>query len=416
MTNQTKLVPKRRFKEFQNTYVWEQRKLNVISDVRDGTHDSPQYVLDGHPFITSKNVKDGYINYDDVQYISDDDFMEINKRSKVDKNDILMGMIGTIGNIALVREKPDFAIKNVALIKDTGSIYYLYLYHYLQSNNVLNQLSESMDGGTQKFIALNKIRELMIAVPSKDEQYEIGNYLEALDHLITLHQRKLEKTKALKLAYLSEMFPTEGKCEPKKRFTGFTQAWETCKLGEVVENLYNGQTPSRFNDSFWNGNINWLSSGELNRETVYKTSEKITPLGQKDANLRIVPKGTFVMAITGLEAAGTRGNCGILGVDTTINQSCMAIYPKKEKLDTQFLFQWYKMVGDDYGTRFTQGTKQQSYNAEIIKNLEITLPTIEEQKAIGGFFSSLDNLITLHHHKLKKLQNVKKAYLNEMFV
>ena len=182
------VVPEIRFKGF--TDAWEQRKLDNITDVRDGTHDSPQYVETGHPFITSKNVKDGFINYEDIQHISDKDYEEINKRSKVDKNDILMGMIGTIGNIALVREKPNFAIKNVALIKDIGDVFYHYLYHCLQSNSVAHQLDENLDGGTQKFIALNKIRELIIPVPSEHEQRKIGDYMELLDNLITLHQRK----------------------------------------------------------------------------------------------------------------------------------------------------------------------------------------------------------------------------------
>src|SRR5690625_6949779 len=114
--------------------------------------------------------------------------------------------------------------------------------------------------------------------------------------------------------------------------------------------MYNGQTPSRFNDDNWNGDINWLSSGELNRGVVMETTEKISRLGQKDANLKVIPKGTFVMAITGLEAAGTRGNCAILGIDTTLNQSCMALFPQKNVLDTRFLFQWYRKVGEDYGT------------------------------------------------------------------
>ena len=121
--------PEIRFAGFTDD--WEQRKLGEVSDVRDGTHDSPKYQSIGHPFVTSKNVKNGYITYDDIQYISDEDFAEINKRSKVDINDILMGMIGTIGNMALIRTEPDFAIKNVALIKDTKQINYLYLYHLL---------------------------------------------------------------------------------------------------------------------------------------------------------------------------------------------------------------------------------------------------------------------------------------------
>ena len=197
-------VPEIRFAGF--TEAWEQRKLDTITDVRDGTHDSPQYVETGHPFITSKNVKDGFINYEDIQYVSDKDYEEINKRSKVDKNDILMGMIGTIGNIALVRETPDFAIKNVALIKDIGDVHYRYLYHCLQSNSVAHQLDENLDGGTQKFIALNKIRELVIPVPSEHEQHKIGDYMESLDNLITLHQRELEKLKNIKKACLEKMF------------------------------------------------------------------------------------------------------------------------------------------------------------------------------------------------------------------
>lgn len=197
--------PEIRFRGF--TDGWEHCKLNSIADVRDGTHASPQYFSSGHPFITSKNVKDGYINYDDVQYISDEDYEEINKRSKVDVNDILMGMIGTIGNLALIREEPDFAIKNVALIKDTGDIFYLYLYHYLQSETVLNQLLENMDGETQKFVALKRIRELNIAFPIKSEQQAIGTYFHNLDSVITLHQRKCDKYKSIKAGLIRKLFP-----------------------------------------------------------------------------------------------------------------------------------------------------------------------------------------------------------------
>lgn len=197
--------PEIRFRGF--TDGWEHCKLNSIADVRDGTHASPQYFSSGHPFITSKNVKDGYINYDDVQYISDEDYEEINKRSKVDVNDILMGMIGTIGNLALIREEPDFAIKNVALIKDTGDIFYLYLYYYLQSETVLNQLLENMDGGTQKFVALKRIRELNIAFPIKSEQQAIGTYFHNLDSVITLHQRKCDKYKSIKAGLIRKLFP-----------------------------------------------------------------------------------------------------------------------------------------------------------------------------------------------------------------
>ena len=196
--------PEIRFEGFTDD--WEQRKLNEIADVRDGTHDSPKYVQEGHPFITSKNVSNGFINYDEVQYITDVDYEEINKRSKVDVHDILMGMIGTIGNLALIRQKPDFAIKNVALIKYTGDVDYQYLYQTLQVDCVTRQLFTGMDGGTQKFVSLKKIRELGIPFTEEQEQQKIGQYFENLDNLITLHQRKCEKLKELKKFMLQNMF------------------------------------------------------------------------------------------------------------------------------------------------------------------------------------------------------------------
>ena len=176
--------PEIRFEGFTDD--WEQRKLNEIADVRDGTHDSPKYVQEGHPFITSKNVSNGFINYDEVQYITDVDYEEINKRSKVDVHDILMGMIGTIGNLALIRQKPDFAIKNVALIKYTGDVDYQYLYQTLQVDCVTRQLFTGMDGGTQKFVSLKKIRELGIPFTEEQEQQKIGQYFEHLDTLISV--------------------------------------------------------------------------------------------------------------------------------------------------------------------------------------------------------------------------------------
>ena len=179
--------------------------------------------------------------------------------------------------------------------------------------------------------------------------------------------------------------------------------------------MYNGQTPSRNKSEYWNGTIKWLSSGELNRGTVYDSIETITEEGQKAANLKIVPKGTFVMAITGLEAAGTRGNCALLGFDTTLNQSCMALFPKQEMLTSEFLFQWYRKVGEEYGINYTQGTKQQSYNAELIKILPISLPSVVEQRKISSYLSHLDHLITLHQRKCEQTKKLKKYMLQKMF-
>lgn len=288
---------------------------------------------------------------------------------------------------------------------------------YIHSESVMRRiLVNSTKAGTMmNELVIPEFLNQTIMVPSENEQAVIGQYFSNLDHLITLHQRKLEKIKLMKKSMLGKMFSRDAESIPKIRFDGYTDDWEQRKLGDVLDDMYNGQTPSRNKSEYWNGNIKWLSSGELNRGTVYDSIEMITENGQKSANLRIVPKGTFIMSITGLEAAGTRGNCALLGFDTTLNQSCMALFPKKDLLTSDFLFQWYRKVGEEYGLNYTQGTKQQSYNAELIKILPISLPLVAEQKKIASYLRNLDNLITLHQRKLEKLKKVKKSLLEHMF-
>ena len=143
---------------------WENKPLSEICDVRDGTHDSPKYVGEGFPLVTSKNLtKYGTIDFTNVNFIKEDDYNMINVRSKVDIGDILFGMIGTIGKPVLVNSV-GFAIKNVALLKPLY-INNAYLFYYLQSDDVEKAFRYKQTGNTQKFIALSTIRQIKIVVP-----------------------------------------------------------------------------------------------------------------------------------------------------------------------------------------------------------------------------------------------------------
>ena len=195
--------PELRFPGF--TDAWEQRKLGEITDVRDGTHASPKFYNDGFPLVTSKNLKDGRIHFNGCSLISKDDYEDINKRSKVELGDILFGMIGTIGNPVIV-DSTGFAIKNVALIKLNPNINNKFVYHLLSSYVFDSYIARTNVGGTQKFIALNQIRNFEFLVPSLEEQGYIANILDILSNLITLHQRKLEHLQLQKKALLQQMF------------------------------------------------------------------------------------------------------------------------------------------------------------------------------------------------------------------
>ena len=398
MTN-SKYVPKRRFKEFESDGEWEQKNLSSIADIRDGTHSSPKYLEAGHPFITSKNVANGFISFEDIQYISNEDFNEINKRSKVDVHDILMGMIGTVGNLALIRQTPFFAIKNVALIKYTGDVDYEFLYQALQTSNVNRQLKDSIDGGTQKFISLKKIRNLNIPFSNISEQLKIGKFFQTIDLLIQLHQHKLDKLKDLKKAYLTEMFPAEGERVPKRRFPGFEGEWEMTTLGETVK-VTMGQSPDGTTYSDAPGDY-ILVQGNSDLENGWVKPRIWTTQITKSAE-----KGDIIMSVR-----APAGQVGRTGYNVVIGRVVAAIK------GNEFIYQLLvKLDIDAYWKQVSSGSTFDSLNSDNIKNAEIKVPSIEEQEKIGIFFHKLDNSISLEQQKLDKLNDLKRAYLNELFV
>ncbi|OFY20440.1 MAG: hypothetical protein A2W98_10830 [Bacteroidetes bacterium GWF2_33_38] len=185
---------------------WEEKKLGEVSDVRDGTHDSQKYIEKGYPFITSKNLlKNGNIDFENVSYISEKDYKKINERSKVNINDILFGMIGTIGNPVLVKND-GFAIKNVALIKEKKGLLNIYLIHFLKGGSITQQFFEQNTGGTQKFLSLSVVRSLLINLPCLSEQTKIANFLSALDEKISNAENKITKLEQWKKGLLQSMF------------------------------------------------------------------------------------------------------------------------------------------------------------------------------------------------------------------
>jgi type I restriction enzyme S subunit len=149
-----------------NPKEWPMSTFGEVFDVRDGTHDSPKYIDSGYPLVTSKNIKNGMLDLTDVNYISQDDYDSINKRSKVDIRDVLMPMIGTIGNPVIVNFEPNFAIKNVALIKTKNAKVPPEIVKMLLDGPLLNHAISSLGrGGTQKFLSLGDIRQLSCYLP-----------------------------------------------------------------------------------------------------------------------------------------------------------------------------------------------------------------------------------------------------------
>lgn len=209
-------------------------------------------------------------------------------------------------------------------------------------------------------------------------------------------------------------YATKTKRIPAIRFPEFGVDWTESKLGEFYKKLRTGMTPSRANPEYFKGDNLWISSGELGYNIIDDTREKITNQAIVDTGLRLYPKGTFFIAITGLEAPGTRGKCAINGVVATTNQSCMAFEEVPEILN-KFLFYWYSSFGVQLYFRFAQGSKQQSFNNRIVENFKVILPTLPEQTKIANFLTAVDAKIANLTEEKSLLENYKKGVMQKIF-
>lgn len=196
------------------------------------------------------------------------------------------------------------------------------------------------------------------------------------------------------------------------RFPEFTEVWKDSNIGKCFD-LYSGNTPSRMEKKHFIGDVNWITSGELKEHYIGDTKERISEKAAEDNNLRILPVGTFVMAIYGLEAEGVRGTCSITVKTSTISQACMAFTPKSN-VSNEFLYSWYKKHGNKIGIRYAQGTKQQNLSYDIIEKFPIRYPSIEEQEKLNTFISLLDKRIATQNKIIEKLESLIKGICNKL--
>lgn len=190
--------------------------------------------------------------------------------------------------------------------------------------------------------------------------------------------------------------------------------WQESNLSEVLKDFTTGATPYRGVKYFYSGNIPWVSSGELNYNYIIDTNEHITEDAQQKTNLKLYPSGTFLMAITGLEAEGTRGRCAILGTSATTNQSCLAL-SSTEKMSVEYWFYFYQFWSDWYAFRFSQGTKQQSYKADIVKKFPVVYPKDkQEQSRIAEALSDIDKLIVSLSKMIEKKRLMKQGAMQQL--
>lgn len=409
MEDKKRNKPKRRFAGFTDD--WEERKLGEVAEIVGG----------GTPNTNNPEYWDGDIDWYVPAEIKDQIYADGSER-KITKlglekssakilpkyKTVLFTSRAGIGKMAILRRSgaTNQGFQSMVLNDETNS------YFVFSMSDLIKEKAERVaSGSTFSEISGKLLEGLDFMFPTKLEQEKIGAYFRNLDHLITLHQRKLDKLNFMKKSYLSEMFPQEGEKKPKRRFKGFTDDWEQCKLGEVCSEIGDGLHSAPIYDEngdyyFINGNNLVNGKIEINPEETKRVSVKIF-----EKNDKHLDDTTVLFSINGTigNLAYYKGERVMLGKSTA--------YFRAKNIDKTFLFVLLQTsyVMNNFMVSLT-GTTIKNLGLESIKSTKIMMPRNEEQKSIGLYFQQIDHLITLHQRKLEKLKNIKQAYLNEMFV
>lgn len=407
--NQAK-YPQLRFKCF--TDPWEQHKLGeVLSERNTQQPQSVEYPLVS--FTVENGVTPKTERYEREQLVIGDKGSKKYKLTKL--NDIVYNpanlKFGAIarnryGNAVFSPIYVTFVVNNLIATPK-------FIEMFVTRSDFIQRSLKYQQGTVyeRQSVSPENLLSMSLSLPGAEEQEKIGAFFEQLDHLITLHQRKLAKLKELKQGYLQKMFPQNGSKFPQLRFAGFADAWEQRKLGESCRI---GDIDHRMPKSVTEG-VPYLMTGDFIGENKlnFENTKLVSIEDYDQLSQKIKPEYGDILFARYASVGAVRY------VDIQrkflISYSCAIMKPN---IDIKGLF-LYQLLQTDFMKRKIEfeinPNSQKNIGIDSLKKLKISIPIIEEQEKIGKFFKDLDNTIALHQRKLEKLQELKKGYLQKIF-
>ena len=365
-----KKTPKVRFPGFNDD--WEEKKCKDIAPLQRGFDLPVSNMIEGKYPVVMSNGIGGYHN----EY-------------KVKGPGVITGRSGTIGKLQYI--DTDYWPHNTSLwVTDFKGNYPKFVFYLYQKLN----LSKFGTGSGVPTLNRNDVHDTPIHIPSHDEQKKISMCLDNLDHLITLHQRKLEKLKEYKKGMLQKMFPKNGEKIPEVRFPGFDGEWKERKVSELCS-ISTGKSNTQ--DKVEDGKYPfYVRSPIIERSTKYLYDEEAV--------------------ITVGDGVGTGKVFHYVNGKYDLHQRCYRMYGFSDELNAHYFYHTFSKLFYKRVMSMTAKTSVDSVRLEMISDMKIPVPDIEEQRKIGSFLDNLDRLIALQQKKIESLKEFKKGCLQQMFV
>lgn len=412
-------VPSIIFSRFNEDSSWKSKKFKELLDQTEGIRRGPfgsalkkEFFVQNSEYVVYEQQNAIYDHFNTRYRISEEKYHELNK-FMLSSGDFIMSGAGTIGKISLVPDGIEKGVFNQALIrlrvnKNINKEFFL---QWMRSPEMQNNLTKANPASAMvNLVPMSEVKEWDVIVPSFEEQSAIGSLFRTLDNLLSNYKDNLANYQSLKATMLSKMFPKAGQTVPEIRLDGFEGEWELIKLGEVCDLITKGTTAKSQSEQ---GKVNFIKVENLKDNEIYsvvKISEE-EHLGSLKRS--ILFEGDILFSI-----AGTLGRTAIVRnnvLPANTNQALAII--RGYKLDAYFLLVVLSgEVVKDYIRKNPTVGAQPNLSLEQVSSLKIQAPSIEEQRAIGLYFSNLDNLINSYQEKISQLETLKKKLLQDMFI
>ena len=286
----------------------------------------------------------------------------------------------------------------------------LFIAMTLSNGSQQRELSKRAQGKSVVHLHNSDLKAIKLFYPSFEEQSAIGSLFRTLDDLLASYKDNLTNYQSLKATMLSKMFPKAGQTVPEIHLDRFEGEWEEKCIGEIAD-IVRGASPRPIQDPKWfdsNSEIGWLRISDVTSQNgrIHSLEQKISKLGQEKT--RVLTEPHLLLSI-----AATVGKPVVNYVKTGVHDGFLIFM--NPKFDREFMFQWLEMFREKWN-RYGQPGSQVNLNSDIVKNQKILIPSMEEQQAIGAYFSNLDNLISAHQEKISQLETLKKKLLQDMFI
>lgn len=377
---------------------------------------------------SEKRITDSSVPYIGLENIESQTGKFVDTGIQVDKSE---NIVVEIGDILFGKLRPYLRKYWRATFTSTASSEFLvfqsseldmnFLYYAIQSDSFIEEVNTSTYGSKMPRASWEYIKNMKIAFPtSLVEQQKIADFLDKktaqLDKVKSLLEEQIQKLNAYRASLIYETV-TKGldKTVPMKDsgIDWIGQVPEGWGVGKVkyFSQISAGATPDRNNSLFWNGNINWMSSGEVNQGIVKHTSETITDLALKRTSTKLLPNGTVMLALNG--QGKTKGTAAVLAIESASNQSLASFIVDNQILNNMYLY--YFFVANYYNIRGLKGEDRDGLNLQLVSNIDIPLFEIEEQQKIVDFLNKktvqIDQLIQIKNQQIKNINKQRQTLI-----